>query len=182
MAKWTTETFETDNNLEIIDEIMTTYGQEILQLVYSYVNNKELAEDLTQDIFVKCYHTLHTFKGKSKFRTWLWQIAINTCKDYLKSWYNKNVVHSTEDFLFDIGQKDSVEDAIIQQDRDARLVSSIMQLPIKYREVIYLYYFEELRIKEISNLVKVKQNTIKTRLRKAKELIKKEMEADYNGK
>lgn len=51
----TAKVFEIEDKEEIIDEIMNKYGQEILQLVYSYVNNKEVAEDLTQDIFVKCY-------------------------------------------------------------------------------------------------------------------------------
>jgi RNA polymerase sigma-70 factor, ECF subfamily len=53
----------------IIDEIMKQYGQEILQLAFSYVNNKVVAEDLTQDIFVKCYKNLHTYSGNAKLRT-----------------------------------------------------------------------------------------------------------------
>ena len=87
--------------------MMNKYGQEILQLVYSYVNNKEVAEDLTQDIFVKCYKSLHTYKGKSKLKTWLWRIAINHCKDYLKSWYNKNVI-ATENESSILGFKKKV--------------------------------------------------------------------------
>ena len=78
------EAFEIEDKEDLIDEIMNKYGQEVLQLVYSYVNNKEVAEDLTQDIFVKCYKSLHTYKGNSNLKTWLWRIAINHCKDYLK--------------------------------------------------------------------------------------------------
>lgn len=89
----TIEAFEIEDKEDLIDEIMNKYGQEVLQLVYSYVNNKEVAEDLTQDIFVKCYKSLHTYKGNSNLKTWLWRIAINQCKDYLKSWYNKKVNH-----------------------------------------------------------------------------------------
>ncbi len=85
----TIEAFEIEDKEDLIDEIMNKYGQEVLQLVYSYVNNKEVAEDVTQDIFVKCYKSLHTYKGKSDVKTWLWRIAINQCKDYIKSWYNK---------------------------------------------------------------------------------------------
>ena len=87
----TVEAFEIEDKEGLIDEIMNKYGQEVLQLVYSYVNNKEVAEDLTQDIFVKCYKFLHTYKGNSNLKTWLWRIAINHCKDYLKSWYNKKL-------------------------------------------------------------------------------------------
>lgn len=99
----TIEAFEIEDKEDLIDEIMNKYGQEVLQLVYSYVNNKEVAED-------------------------------------------------------------------------SRLASAVMSLPIKYREVIYLFYYEELSIKEIAMVIDVKENTIKTRLKKAKELLKKGLE------
>ncbi len=79
-----------------IQEIMDTYGQSVLQLVYSYVKNKAVAEDLTQEIFMKCFKNLHKYNGKSKIRTWIWTIAINHSKDYLRSWYNRKVVLSEE--------------------------------------------------------------------------------------
>ncbi|EEM90936.1 sigma-70 family RNA polymerase sigma factor [Bacillus thuringiensis] len=170
------EVFEIEDKEDLIDEIMNKYGQEVLQLVYSYVNNKEVAEDLTQDIFVKCYKSLHTYKGNSNLKTWLWRIAINHCKDYLKSWYNKKVIVTEDDFTYMESQKESVEQIVIQNAEDSRLASAVMSLPIKYREVIYLFYYEELSIKEIATVIEVKENTIKTRLKKAKELLKKGLE------
>ncbi|GIX57670.1 MULTISPECIES: sigma-70 family RNA polymerase sigma factor [Bacillus cereus group] len=170
------EAFEIEDKEDLIDEIMNKYGQEVLQLVYSYVNNKEVAEDLTQDIFVKCYKSLHTYKGNSNLKTWLWRIAINHCKDYLKSWYNKKVIVTEDDFTYMESQKESVEQIVIQSAEDSRLASAVMNLPIKYREVIYLFYYEELSIKEIAIVIDVKENTIKTRLKKAKELLKKGLE------
>nr|WP_255816908.1 sigma-70 family RNA polymerase sigma factor [Bacillus cereus group sp. BfR-BA-01491] len=170
------EAFEIEDKEDLIDEIMNKYGQEVLQLVYSYVNNKEVAEDLTQDIFVKCYKSLHTYKGNSNLKTWLWRIAINHCKDYLKSWYNKKVIVTEDDFTYMESQKESVEQIVIQSAEDSRLASAVMNLPIKYREVIYLFYYEELSIKEIAIVIDVKENTIKTRMKKAKELLKKGLE------
>ncbi len=172
----TIEAFEIEDKEDLIDEIMNKYGQEVLQLVYSYVNNKEVAEDLTQDIFVKCYKSLHTYKGNSNVKTWLWRIAINHCKDYIKSWYNKKVIVTEDDFTYMESQKESVEQTVIQNAEDRELASAIMSLPIKYREVIYLFYYEELPIKEIAIVIEVKENTIKTRLKKAKELLKKGLE------
>ena len=164
-------------NLEDIDavfaEIIDKYGQDILKLVCSYVNNKALAEDLTQDIFVKCYKALPAYKQQSSVKTWLWRIAINHCKDYLKSWYNKNVVEMQNEGAF-CSNGEMVEGAIIQQEEEAQLAAAVMKLPIKYREVIYFYYYEELTIKEISAVINVNENTIKTRMKKAKALLKKE--------
>ncbi|MGG0252805.1 sigma-70 family RNA polymerase sigma factor [Bacillus toyonensis] len=176
MDELTVEMFEIEDKEDLIDEIMNKYGQEVLQLVYSYVNNKEVAEDLTQDIFVKCYKSLHTYKGNSNLKTWLWRIAINHCKDYIKSWYNKKVIVTEDDFTYMASQKESVEQTVIQNAEDSRLTSAVMNLPIKYREVIYLFYYEELSIKEIATVIEVKENTIKTRLKKAKELLKEGLE------
>lgn len=164
-----------ENQEELMNEMMSEYGQDILRLVYSYVNNKEVAEDLTQDIFVKFYKSLHTFKGKSKLKTWLWRIAINHCKDFLKSWYNKHV-SIVEVTTYIKTKKEMVEEVIIQKEADDQLISVLMELPIKYREVIYLYYYEELLIKEIAVLTQVSVSTVKTRLRRAKELLENRLE------
>lgn len=168
---------ETEDREVLMDEIMTRHGQDILRLVYSYVNDKELAEDLTQDIFVKCYKSLHTYKGRSSLRTWLWRIAINHCKDFLKSWYNKHVVISEEQPITHRTTKEMVEEVVIQKEEDDQLITAIMTLPIKYREVIYLFYYEELLIKEIAVITEASVNTVKTRLRRAKELLKERLEA-----
>lgn len=176
MGDITIETIKTDDREALIDEIMTSYGQDILQLVYSYVKNKDIAEDLTQDIFIKCYKSLHTYTGKSKLRTWLWRIAINHCKDYLKSWYNRNVVMSDVELDANKTQKEMVEQAVIQKEADDELISAIMELPIKYREVIYLFYYEELPIKEIATVTDTGNNTVKTRLKRGKELLKERLE------
>lgn len=176
MEELTAELIETEDKEALIDEIMTRYGHEILQLVYSYVKNKGLAEDLTQDIFIKCYKSLHTYSGKSKLRTWLWRIAINHCKDYLKSWYNRNVVTTDEEPANSQTKKEMVEQVVIQKEEDDELIAAIMTLPIKYREVIYLFYYEELPIKEIAVLTDTGDNTVKTRLKRAKELLKERLE------
>lgn len=160
----------------IIDEIMNQYGQEILQLAYSYVNNQAIAEDLTQDIFVKCYKNLHTYSGNAKLRTWLWRIAINHCKDFHRSWYQKNVVIAGEEFPIHGTKKELVEQTVIQREEDDELITAIMTLPIKYREVIYLFYYEEMPIKEIAAVTETGVNTVKTRLRRAKELLKERLE------
>lgn len=176
MEEISLEALETEDTLELMDEIMKKYGQEILQLAYSYVKNKAIAEDLTQDIFVKCYKSLHTYNQQSKLRTWLWRIAINHCKDYLKSWYNKRVIFSDDQLDHQPSQKETVEDTVIQRAEDEQLITAVMNLPVKYREVIFLFYFEEMPLKEIAEVTVANENTVKTRLRRAKELLKEQWE------
>ncbi|MGV3467241.1 MAG: sigma-70 family RNA polymerase sigma factor [Heyndrickxia sp.] len=176
MEEFTAEVMEAEDKEELIDEIMTRYGQDILRLVYSYVDNKAIAEELTQDIFVKCYKYLHTYNGKSTLKTWLWRIAINHCKDFLKSWYNKKVINTGEELLNNKPSNEAVEQAVIQKEEEGQLILALMELPIKYREVIYLFYYEDLPIKEIAMMTEVGDNTVKTRLRRAKQLLKERLE------
>lgn len=71
---------------------------------------------------------------------------------------------------------------MIQRDEDQELAAAVMELPVKYREVIYLYYFQELAIKDISDITGLSQGTIKTRMRRAKSILKKRLEGLEDGK
>ncbi|MCY9141166.1 sigma-70 family RNA polymerase sigma factor [Peribacillus frigoritolerans] len=164
----------------LLDEMMSLYGQDILQLVYSYVKDAVVAEDLTQEIFIKCYKALPTYNQQSNIRTWLWRIAINHCKDYRKSWYFRKV--STAEEEQDWTSTDNVEEEVIQQDEDRQLAVVVMELPIQYRELIYLHYFQEMKLKEISEITGVKLGTVKTRMRQAKRRLKTYWEESTDGR
>ncbi|QDP42195.1 sigma-70 family RNA polymerase sigma factor [Radiobacillus deserti] len=148
---------------------MRRYGQDILQLTYSYVKDRAISEDLTQEIFIKCYRKLHTYNKNAKLKTWLCRIAINHCKDYLKSWYNRNVQVSK--FESPQSTESTPEEEVIQRSEEEELVDVVMNLPTKYRELIYLHYFEEMTFKQIAEVTELNINTIKTRMRKAKTLL-----------
>ena len=170
-----------DSYETIIDDLMSNYGQQILQLVMQYVHNSAVAEDLTQEIFVKCYKALPSFHFDSSIKTWLWRIAINHSKDYLKSWYAKNVEIKEQSVFAQVEGHDSVEQQVIQQQEDHALSQAVYNLPMKYREVIYLCYYEEQSMRDMAEVLQINENTIKTRLRKAKQLLKKRLERENNG-
>ncbi|MCP8969349.1 sigma-70 family RNA polymerase sigma factor [Ectobacillus ponti] len=165
-----------DSREAVITQAMGLHGQALLELVYSYVQNRELAEDLTQEIFLKCYQKLHQYNGKAKFKTWLWQIAINHCRDYLKSWYNQNVFVSEEHAGAVSSMKEAFENQVVAKDEHEQLAHAVMSLSPVYREVIYLHYYEDLSMKEISYVTGANQNTVKTRLKRAKVLLKESLE------
>ncbi|PEZ74130.1 RNA polymerase factor sigma C [Bacillus sp. AFS017274] len=176
VLKWS----QMKDDKSLLDEIMSLYGQDILQLVYSYVKDAVVAEDLTQEIFIKCYKALPTYNQQSNIRTWLWRIAINHCKDYRKSWYFRKV--STAEEEQEWTSSDNVEEEIIQQDEDRQLADAVMELPIQYRELIYLHYFQEMKLKEISEITGVKLGTVKTRMRQAKRRLKTYWEESTDGR
>ncbi|MCG7343709.1 sigma-70 family RNA polymerase sigma factor [Sporosarcina sp. ACRSL] len=168
---------EVNYKKQTLDEIMETYGTSILKLSYSYVKSYQIAEEITQEVFLTCYMKLDEFKGDSTLKTWLYRIAINKCKDYLKSWSYKYTIVTSQLTIFsgDDGIN-TPERLVMLSEGKKHLIKSIMNLPIKYREVLFLYYFEELNIREISTLLDVNENTLKSRMIKSRELLKSKLE------
>ncbi|WP_432363253.1 sigma-70 family RNA polymerase sigma factor [Sporosarcina sp. UB5] len=165
------------NNKQTLDEIMKTYGTSILKLSYSYVKNYQVAEEITQEVFLTCYMKLGEFKGDSTLKTWLYRIAINKCKDYLKSWSYKYTIVTNQLGVFSKkDERNAPERLVLLSEGKKQLINSVMNLPIKYREILFLYYFEELTIREISTLLDVNENTLKSRMIKSRELLKSKLE------
>lgn len=155
-----------DNNKDSpnITELMTLYGNDILRMCLLYLKDYHLAEDITQETFIKVYQKLDTFNNKSNIKTWIISIAINNCKNALKK-YSKEVT-PLEDLTLTYTEDFSKNENRILVSKE------VSKLPKKYLEVIILFYYQELSIKEISYILKVPQATIKTRLKRAKEKLK----------
>ncbi|MFD2657598.1 sigma-70 family RNA polymerase sigma factor [Gracilibacillus thailandensis] len=163
-------------NQEILIDLMEKYGDIVFRIAFTYVKEKHLAEDLAQEIFIKCYQSLNTFQNRSSYSTWLYRITVNYCKDYVKSNYFRNLIPQP----FIKPKYEQVEDSVVSQilknEENALLFHKVLKLTVKLREVIIFYYYEGLSIDEISNILKVKPNTVKTRLYRARKNLKSHIE------
>lgn len=165
------------NKDELLEKIMIEHGNDVLYLAFSYVKDRSTAEDLAQEVFMSVYTHLDGFLFEATIKTWLYRITVNRCKDYLKSWsYKTTVVTNVIELALGTSKEKETVKILIEKDEKARLAELIFSLPLKYREVIYLFYFEEISLNEISGLLNVNINTLKSRIKKAKGLLKKEME------
>jgi RNA polymerase sigma-70 factor, ECF subfamily len=162
------------SNDDAIVFLMRTYGEEIKRLVYTFVKNWQQAEDITQDVFVTLYTKLDTFRGDSAVRSWIYSIAINRSKDFLKSWSYRKLAF-TDKFMND--RKDSAhsaEDGALTNSEDQLLYQAVLSLSIKYREVILLHYYKDFSIREICDLLSMNESTVKTRLSRARKLLQEQ--------
>lgn len=152
-------------------QMMQEHTDYLLGLAFLYVKDWPAAEDTVQDVFLKFYLEFEQFEKRSSLKTYLTRMTINKCKDYLKSWrYRKQVL--TTSFSY---QAKKVKSTVIEQDEKLELAEAVLQLPLKYREVIIYYYFEELSVLEVAHILFVSDNTVKTRLRKARALLKEQL-------
>ncbi|MGN7300340.1 sigma-70 family RNA polymerase sigma factor [Ferdinandcohnia sp. SAFN-114] len=163
---------------ELLENLINLYAESIKKLLFTYVQDWTIADDLAQETFISCYKSLKHFREDSSYKTWLYKIAINKYKDYTRSkWYKLGFI------LEFFKEKDtirvsSVEESLIGKEDAMFLSQSVLSLPPIYREVIILYFYEDLNLHEIEEITGVKQETLKTRLRRAKDRLRKVMGGD----
>lgn len=163
-----------------VEVLMNEYGEAIKRLVFTYIKDYSLTEDLTQDIFLTVYLKFDTFAGRSSIKTWIYAIAINKCKDYLRSWHFRKISY-TNSFLDLVGNSKDPENNLLDQTNRAELVKEILKLPVKYREVVILFYYKDFSIDDISVLLSISESTVKVRLHRGREKLKKGLDILERG-
>ncbi|TYO68601.1 sigma-70 family RNA polymerase sigma factor [Rossellomorea marisflavi] len=158
---------------QLLEELMCSLGDQVLYTALSYVKNYQVAEDIAQEVFVKVYQKLDEFRGESSIKTWVIRITINHSKDYLRSWYYRKTLLSNKIGLFAKGTEETPEFEYILKEESDALTKGLFSLPLKFREVLFLYFYEELTLKEISEVLNQNISTTKSRFYKAKDLLNK---------
>ena len=124
-------------------------------------------EDIEQEVYIRTWKNINKYKEQGKFRSWINTITANLCRDYLKSSYFKHAVTSVteEDDLIQIkDEKENIENAFMQKQRQKKIIEAIDALKPKFREVIIMYEMQDMSYEEISAKLKVPVGTIRSRL------------------
>ncbi len=158
-----------------IETLIREYGNDVLKTAYAYVKDKFTAEDIFQEVFVKVYRNLDSFRDESGIKTWIIRITINTAKDYLKSAYSQKVVPMME-FKEDMITSDNDFEEIENRDRDRVIRETVMTLPEAYREVLLCVYFHEMSVADTASALNIPDGTVKSRLARAREMLKTKLE------
>lgn len=139
----------------------------------TYVKNPDIAEDLCQDILIKLYLKLSTFRRGARFTTWLFSIIHNHCMDYLKK--NKKIIHQeiTEELREGVGELLDYDDEISKHMSEELLNGLLNQITPEGKLILLLKYKERKSIKEIQTALNVTESTVKMRLKRAKDKINK---------
>ena len=147
------------------NEKYNKYCNLVYRTAYQYLFNIEFAEDVTQEAFVKLLTYDKDFHDDEHEKAWLLRVTINLCKNILKSKSYQNLELKNEIAIY--------ENAF-EENSDNKIDISIYlkHLSAEQRTAIYLYYYERLKIKEISKVMKIKENTVKSHLKRAKQNLK----------
>ncbi|MEK4385736.1 sigma-70 family RNA polymerase sigma factor [Solibacillus sp. FSL W7-1464] len=146
-----------------LEQILDEHSEHLLRIAYYYTKSLHTAEDIVQDVFIKYLQS--NYEENGKLQAYLTKMTINRCKDYLRSWAYRKIQLQEHLPIIPVLQKDRV----IQKELTFSVGESVLSLQIKQREVIVLYYYEELNTAEIASLLKLPESTVRTRLRRARE-------------
>ena len=153
-----------------LERAMEQYEESLLRMCFVYLGDAQLAEDAVQETFLKAYRSLSGFRGEASEKTWLLRIAINTCKDVRRgAWFR----HVDRNVALDQLREPFAPDAAF----DDSLTRAVMALKPRYRAAVLLCYYKGLTGQEAAQALGVSRATVMNRLRKAKEQIKKALEA-----
>ena len=153
-----------------LDQMVLQYEKDLLRICCIYLRDRTAAEDVVQETFLKAFRNLDSFRGESSEKTWLISIAINCCRDYRRSAWYRYIDRSIS-----VDQLPILSSALPSDDHIA-LSMAIMKLKPKYMEVVLLRFYEGYPIKEIARILNLTEAAVSSRINKAKQKLKTELE------
>ena len=151
------------NNNQKLEQTIEKYSNMVYRLALARTRNIETSEDIYQEVFLRLAKKMPDFESEEHTKAWLIRVTINCTKTMLNTGFLRHRADLDENMKFETPERHEIYYAV-------------MNLPIKYRTVIHLYYYENYTIKEISQILKMKENTVKSQLARAREQLKKEVE------
>ena len=155
-----------------LNDAIARWEKPLLRLCYAYLCDTAMAEDAVQETFLKAWRNYGRFRGEAEEKTWLTRIAINTCKDLLKSAWVRNTDRS-------IVPESLPEGSASFDAQDDTVTRAVLSLPRQLKEVTLLHWYQGMTLQEMSSVLRLPRSTINYRLKKAKAILRKELEDWY---
>ena len=155
-----------NNNLDVLFE---TYGDMIYRLALVRTKSIADAEDVVQEVFLRCLKSNPVFRSAEHQKAWLIKVALNCSKTLLGSAFRRHSV--PEDAMGELSSEDETPDSTVYD--------AVLKLPEKYRTAIHLYYYEDYSVKEIAAVMHATESTVKSWLHRARGMLKEMLGGDY---
>lgn len=164
--------------------LVKKYKTRIYHLAYSLTHNAQAADDLAQEVFIKAYFALDQFREKSEFGTWIYRIAVNHCRDFLRK-RNRLIQIPFENISGKISARDDTfleEREEEETKRRQMLHTAIQTLPDKYRVILSLRDIQDFPYGEIAKILDISPGTVDSRLHRARKMLRKKLAPFFSQK
>ena len=159
------ENMDRNNLIEAVDK----YRPMVFRIAYGYTGSYEDSDDISQEVFLKLYQVKKRFNDEEHRKAWLIRVAVNASKSLLRtSWrVKRSVLPEDMPYYSDVHERE--------------LFDCVMRLPVKYRTVVYLYYYEDYPVEDVARLTGIGKSAVTTRLARAREMLKRTYEKEDRG-
>lgn len=168
--------------LEAFDQLMQRYQEYVFRVAYGFGKSQQNAMDISQNVFLKSYEKLDSYKKRSTFKAWIGRIACNEGINWAKK--NRRYIssHEMEEVLINQGSNISQEDELLAKENKAELLKSLLALNTKYRLAVVLRYLEEMPIKQISGVLNCSEEVVKNMLHRSLQRLRQNLkQQSYRG-
>jgi len=142
-----------------MEHVVEKYSDMMIRIAYQNLKNQSDAQDCVQDVLLKLMNLQKDFESFEHVKAWLIRATVNRCRDYLRTFWTKKRAALTEDHPELMPEEQGV-------------IEEVWKLPVKYRNVIYLYYYEDYTIAKIAQILEMNPATVNTQLQRARLLLK----------
>ena len=172
-----------DGDIKAFEKLFLRYQSKVYNLCMRMMKRREDAEELAQESFAKAYVSIRHLKENNSFKVWLMRIALNTIRDSLKS--NKEIKTVSDEVKIDSNNNEikyeipgsswNGERKALDKELEEITENAVSSLPGIHKEVILLHHFEELKVEEIAEILKISEGTVKSRLARGREALVKKL-------
>ena len=161
-----------DEREKLLKRLMSSYGDQIIKTCFLFLRSRQPAEDASQETFIRAWKALDRLKEGPTEKAWLMKIAVNVCKSFLGNRSSAILDRGVSlDRISETGKTD--------QYLDQTVYLAVTSLPVKYRSVIILYYYQGLSVRETADALRLPGATVRTRLARARTLLKEDLKGWY---
>jgi len=167
-----------------LQQKIDTYGDMLFKLSFMRLQSVQDAEDVVQEVFYRYLKHGKEFESEEHEKAWLLRVTMNCCGKLGQSAWkrhfgpNRESVEEQRNIL--CGQASDPEDAVLQTEERASLLEAVQALPVKYRDVIHLFYYQEFSVKEIAQITGRRVSTVTSQLTRGREMLKKSLKEEYD--
>lgn len=170
---------------EKLQQKIDSYSDMLFKIAYARTGNRSDAEDIVQETFYQYFKTSREFDSEEYEKAWLIRVTLNGCRKMWRSSFHRRRgdVPDPEQLFLKEGIEDgerSPEESFLDKERAREVLEAVWRLPVVYRDVIHLFYYEELPVKEIAEILERKVSTVTSQLTRGRELLKKRLKEEYD--
>ena len=153
-----------------LETLIETYRQNLYVAAFNVCKNAQDAEDVVQETFLQYWSQKKEFESEQHVRAWLFRVVINRAKNVNNSFFRRS----------SLPLEDYVDQLVFPSEESAELFEAVMKLPVKYRVVIHLFYYEDYSVQEIADILKLSQSNVKVRLSRGRAALRNTLKEAWN--